>query len=64
MADENANSYLLGSFGVADYPSLKFRNSQWRMEHGEPKCKKLLDCDEIWCSEDFGVADNESEIDI
>ena len=42
--------------------SSEFRNSKWRIHYGGRKGKKLLDWDEIWYAEVFGVADYESEL--
>ena len=72
MADENEKSYLIGmKFGTRGFfkslitnLSSKFRNSKWRIQYGERKCKKLLDAVDIWYSVVFGVADYESELKI
>ena len=40
----------------------KFGNSQWRIQYGGRKCKKLLDLDDTWYSGHFGVGDYESEL--
>ena len=69
MADKNTNSYLIGIlFGTRRFlgalitnPSSKFRNSKRRIQYGGPKCKKILDWNEIWYLEVFEVADYESK---
>ena len=72
MVDENAKSYLIGTiFGTRGFlgslitnPSLKFRNSVWRVQCGGRKCKKLLDWDGIWYSVVSGPIDYEHELKI
>ena len=43
---------------------LKFRNSQWRIQYGRPKCKNLLDWHENYNSGAFELADYESSLEI
>ena len=50
-----------GIFEVTN-PSSEFRNSKWRIKYGARKCKKLLDWDDIWYSEVFGITDYEFEL--
>ena len=45
-------------------PSLKFKDSKWRIQYGRRKCKQSLDWDEIWYSGVFGVNDYEYELNI
>ena len=72
MADEKAKSYLIGMIfetrgflvSLITNPHSKFRNSKRRIQYGGQKCKKLVDWDDIWYSEVFGVAEYESELKI
>ena len=72
MADQNAKSYLIWMKfcirgllrSLITNPNSKFKNSIWRIQYGGPKCKKLLDLDEILYSGAIEVADNESELKI
>ena len=45
-------------------PNAKFGNSIWRIQYGGPKCKKLLDLDEILYLGVIEVADNEFDLEI
>ena len=74
MADDNPKSYSIGmKFAswefwdrrlVITYPGRKIRISHRRIKYRELKCKQLIEGDEIWYSAIFGVADNESEMNI
>ena len=45
-------------------PSFKIRNSKWRIQYSGRKGKYLLDCDDIWYSIIFGLAEDESKLKI
>ena len=46
------------------YPNLKFKNSEWQIQYGGLKCKRLFDSNKIWYAGVFGVALYESKLKI